>query len=206
MNGKLRITFTSLLIAFTLFITTRPQVALANHCPANGALPGNQVNMTTFATNVLNLMGIPVSQFALEAFAVWEPYENTDACWNPLATTYHVAWMPPGTGCTETIFNGAGVRNYYPSQYCGELATARTLLHTTACGHDCYKPVRDMLSQQSFNWQTVHDSIKIWVGSEAYATALTNQWQTLWNSRGGSCPTVSGQVILYDLTNCGGVV
>jgi len=143
--------------------------------------PGNEVDMATFATNMLNTMQISVSQFALDAIAVWEPYENTAACWNPLATTYHAEWMPEVV-CTETIFNSAGVRSY-SSQSCGELASAKTLLYTTACGHDCYKPVRDMLSQQSFDWQTVHDSIQIWVGSEAYATELTNQWQTLWNSR-----------------------
>ena len=155
----------------------RPRVVHAD------CVPGKNVNMTTFATDVLNIMGISVSQFAIDAFAKWEPYENTDACWNPLATTYQVAWFPAGTGCTETIFNSAGVRNY-SSQYCGELATARTLLYTSNGTY--YKAIRDMLAQISFNWQSIHDAVKGWVGSEAYATSLTNEWQTLWNS--GSDP------------------
>ena len=143
---------------------------------------------SSYFTDVLNLMGIPVSQFGLDAFAAWQPYENTSACWNPLATTYHVEWFPAGTGCTETIFNDHGVRNY-SSKYCGELATARTLLYSGSGSY--YKPIRDMLSQVSFNWQSLHDSIKLWVGSEAYATSITNEWQTLWNNRGGTgdCPT-----------------
>ena len=143
---------------------------------------------SSYFTDVLNLMGIPVSQFGLDAFAAWQPYENTPACWNPLATTYHVEWFPAGTGCTETIFNDHGVRNY-SSKYCGELATARTLLYSGSGSY--YKPIRDMLSQVSFNWQSLHDSIKLWVGSEAYATSITNEWQTLWNNRGGTgdCPT-----------------
>ncbi|MEM4204837.1 MAG: hypothetical protein QXS54_12280, partial [Candidatus Methanomethylicaceae archaeon] len=139
-----------------------------------------------FFSGVLGYMGIQDSQFARDAFMAWKARENTDACWNPLATTYRVAWMP-GSGCTETIFNNRGVRNY-SSKECGQLATARTLLYTTACGRDCYKPIRDMLSQSSFDWQAIHDSLKIWVGSDAYATELTNQWQTLWNTRRGSPP------------------
>jgi len=144
---------------------------------------------SSFFTDVLNLMGIPVSQFALDAFAAWQPYENTQACWNPLATTYHVEWFPAGTGCTETIFNSAGVRNY-SSKYCGELATARTLLYSGSGAW--YKPIRDMLSQASFDWQLLHDSIKKWVGSESYATSITNKWKTLWDNRGGgTCEATS---------------
>ncbi len=138
---------------------------------------------SSFYSDTLGLMGISVSQFALDAFAQWQPYENTEACWNPLATTYQVAWFPSGTGCTETIFNGVGVRNY-SSKYCGELATARTLLYSGTGAY--YKPIRDMLSQASFNWQAIHDSIIKWVGSESYATSITNGWQTLWNNRGNT--------------------
>jgi len=157
---------------------------------------GNNQDSSYF-TDVLNLMGISVSQFALDAFAAWEPYENTTACWNPLATTYHVEWFPAGTGCTETIFNSAGVRNY-SSKYCGELATARTLLYSGSGSY--YKPIRDMLAQVSFDWQSLHDSVKLWVGSESYATNITNKWQTLWNNRGNGSIIPSGFNLLLSDT------
>ncbi len=133
-----------------------------------------------FFSGVLGRMGIADSQFARDAFMAWKPYENTSACWNPLATTYQTAWFPSGTGCTDTMFNSVGVRNY-SSRECGQLATARTLLYSGSGTY--YKPIRDMLSQTSFNWQALHGSVKKWVGSEAYATSITNKWQMLWNSR-----------------------
>ncbi len=135
---------------------------------------------STFFEGVLQLMNIPVSQFAIDAFMLWKPYENTKACWNPLATTYHVSWFPPGTGCTETLFNSAGVRNY-SSKYCGELATARTLLYSGSGNY--YKPIRKMLAQESFDWQAIHDALNKWC-NECYSDSLTNKWQMLWVGRG----------------------
>ena len=103
------------LIRSTLAPTDEVQILYGADCSSD-AYGYNQDG--SFFTEVLNLMGIPVSQFGLDAFAAWQPYENTTACWNPLATTYHVEWFPAGTGCTETIFNSANVRNY-SSKYCG---------------------------------------------------------------------------------------
>jgi hypothetical protein len=180
------IVVSSVVVAVFSLAVSKPAAAspaLYSSC-ANTPAAG-QAQDQYFFTGVLSYMGIADSQFARNAFMAWKPYENTNACWNPLATTYHVAWFPAGTGCTETIFNSVGVRNY-STKDCGQRATARTLLYTTACGRDCYKPIRDLLSQSSFNWQALHDSVKLWVGSDAYATALTNQWQTLWNNRGTS--------------------
>jgi len=177
------------LIRSTLAPTDEVQILYGADCSSD-AYGYNQDG--SFFTEVLNLMGIPVSQFGLDAFAAWQPYENTTACWNPLATTYHVEWFPAGTGCTETIFNSANVRNY-SSKYCGELATARTLLYSGSGSY--YKPIRDMLSQISFDWQSLHDSIKLWVGSESYATSITNKWQTLWDNRGGTVPSGFGQIL-----------
>jgi len=134
---------------------------------------------STFFEGVLQLMDIPVSQFAIDAFMLWKPYENTKACWNPLATTYHVSWFPPGTGCTETLFNSAGVRNY-SSKYCGELATARTLLYAGSGNY--YEPIRKMLAQESFDWQAIHNALNKWC-NECYSDSLTNKWQMLWNEQ-----------------------
>ncbi len=157
--------------------------------------PGNQVD-SSFFSDVLGMMNIPVTQFALDVFSKWMPYENTTACWNPLATTYQVAWMPAGTGCSETVFNSAGVRNY-SSKYCGELATAQTLF---AGSGSYYQPIRDLLAKQSFEWQPIHDSLMKWIGSDAYSTALANQWQTLWNSQGVTVTVPSGfNQILSDI-------
>jgi len=52
-----------------------------------------------------------------------------------------------------------------------------------------------MLSQVSFNWQSLHDSIKLWVGSESYATSITNKWQTLWDNRGGTVPSGFNKIL-----------
>jgi hypothetical protein len=165
------------------------QALVAASC--SGQTSAGSAQDATFFSGVLNKMGIPDTQFARDAFMAWKPYENTAACWNPLATTYQVAWFPSGTGCTEAVFNSAGVRGY-SSKDCGQLATARTLLYSGSGTY--YKPVRDMLSQTSFNWQAVHDSIKKWVGSESYATSITNKWQILWNSRStAKCTVPSGQ-------------
>jgi len=130
-------------------------------------------------------MGISSSPFAINAFAQWEGDENTDACSNPIATTYQVAWFPSGTGCTESIFNGANVRNY-SSKYCGEIATSRTLLYTTACGSDCYKPIRDMLSLSNFDYNAILGAVSTWNGSGGYTSSLVTYWQSIWPANGSS--------------------
>lgn len=160
----------------------REKLAAPSYSDCSGSPAAGNRQDASYFSDVLGWIGGPSwkTSFAINAFMAWFPYENTTACWNPLATSYHAEWV--GNGCTDSLFNGSGVRNY-SSKSCGEQATAKTLLYTTACGHDCYKPIRDMLSQSSFNWQSLHDSIKIWVGSEGYATAITNSWQNLWNNR-----------------------
>src|SRR5271157_3202471 len=143
--------------AKTGMVVQSVQNVSAPPCPSS-AYGVNQDD--SFFTGVLGMMGVPVSQFALNAFSRWRyPSESTNACWNPLATKYPVSYMA-GTGCTETFYNNAGVRNY-SSNYCGELATAKTLLYTRACGYDCYKPIRDMLAQITFNWQAIDKALII---------------------------------------------
>ncbi|MBI3732088.1 MAG: fibronectin type III domain-containing protein [Chloroflexi bacterium] len=194
----LQIVFIALLLNLLVTSVQRSTIAHAD------CVPGNQENMTTFATNVLGRMNIAVSQFALDAFAHWEPYENTVACWNPLATTL------PEPGSWPLSGNSAGVQNY-PDESTGELANSDTLVYTPNGSGTYYKAIRDMLSLQSFNWQAVHDSLIYWIGSEAYATNLTNDWQSLWNTEGGgggsSCPNPtpsSTQVVIFANTGYGG--
>ncbi|MGB8646854.1 MAG: fibronectin type III domain-containing protein, partial [Anaerolineae bacterium] len=179
---------------------TSPPPAI--YAPAD-CVPGNQVDSSYFS-DLLTYMGIPVTQFAMDALWKWEPYENTTACWNPLATTLP-ANQVYDLSCSDTIFNGVGVRNY-SSKACGVHATGITILYTPNGSGTYYKPIRDMLSQQSFDWQSIHDALIHWIGSDAYASSLANEWQTLWNNRGGggSCPSVSSSVYLWDQKNCQG--
>jgi len=147
-----------------------------------------------FFSDTLLIMEIPVSEFAVDAFMIWKPYENTYACWNPLATTRKVAYLPPSAGCTSTDFNSVGVKNY-SSKYCGELATASTL------NLSYYTAIRTMLRQEAFNWDAIKASVKTWVGSESYATSITNKWLTLWNNR--STADVTPPVSTLSLSSTG---
>ena len=129
-----------------------------------------------FFSDTLVIMGIPFSRFAVDAFMAWKPYENTAACWNPLATTRKVSYLPPEAGCTSTNYNSVGVKNY-SSKYCGELATASTL------NLSYYTAIRTMLRQEAFDYNAIRAAVKTWIGSDAYATSITNKWADLWNNR-----------------------
>lgn len=146
-----------LIVMLALSAVIFPERNVAAYSSCSGTAAAGSAQDQTYFSGVLNYMGISDSQFGENAFMAWKPYENTAACWNPLATTYQVAWFPSGTGCTDTIFNSVGVRNY-SSKACGQLGTARTLLYSGNGTY--YKPIRDMLAQTSFNWQGLHDFYK----------------------------------------------
>jgi hypothetical protein len=71
-----------------------------------------------WAVTLLRSLGAPVCGNNLVALVAWQSAENTDASWNPLATTL------PAAGARN--FNGIGVKNY-PSLLDGIDATIATL-------------------------------------------------------------------------------
>lgn len=95
-------------------------------------IPGNQVDKSAFFAEVARQLrnpSVPESamDFAVRAFLAWEPYENTAACWNPLATT--LRYSDPACRSWDLPGNRAGVQQY-PSRECGIRATADTLNYT----------------------------------------------------------------------------
>jgi parallel beta-helix repeat protein len=135
----------------------------------NGEQP---VNLLTFFTHVLEQLGIPSNGFALNALQIWARYEDTNAQYNPLATT-----MPthkPG----ETNFNSAGVKNY-PDMETGIDATARTI------DLSYYTPIREMLALESFDEEGVKKAVATWSGlteSAQYVQNLVNEWKEIWTT------------------------
>lgn len=119
-----------------------------------------------FFTAVLNYMGIPASSFALDALEAWKPYENTSACWNPLATT----WDMPGS----SDFNSVGVKNY-PDSDTGSQATANTI------NLSYYEGIQNMLRLDSFDRDKIRAGLNTWSGNGGYVDTLLNEWEVLWN-------------------------
>jgi hypothetical protein len=76
------------------------------------------VTRERYARDLLARLGIPARPQAVVALVAWMAGENTQADWNPLATTM----AAPGA----LTFNAAGVKRY-PSYDAGLDATARTL-------------------------------------------------------------------------------
>src|ERR1051326_1930984 len=59
-------------------------------CPPNPCTPGNQVGRDFFVQVVGLLSDVPMNNLAVDALVDWAPFENTECCWNPLATTRHM--------------------------------------------------------------------------------------------------------------------
>jgi len=163
---------------------TRPAAAQAPPAQPE-CIPGNQVNKHAFFTEVARRLRNPsiperFIPFAVEAFLIWEPFENTVACWNPLATTLRYtsgpcrSWRLPG--------NTAGVQQY-PSQECGIRATADTLNYTLNGNGLAYRAIRRMMARQAFDEALLLQEVRGWVGSEAYARELVSRWRRLYFGR-----------------------
>ena len=136
---------------------------------AADCLPGRQVDDAFLAEVVRALVEPTVpegaSAFAVAALRVWMAYENSDACWNPLATTRFMAGA--------TTFNAAGVRNYADAT-AGVEATAQTL------NLAFYADIRKMLARQDLNEAGLSTALKKWTGSEGYADELGAEWRSLY--------------------------
>ncbi len=77
----------------------------------------------------------------------WKPYENTLACWNPLATTWKMEYI-----CN---FDSVGVQSYQ-DQEMGMRATANTLALSY------YTPIRTMLKIEGFDREAIRNSLSTW--------------------------------------------
>jgi parallel beta-helix repeat protein len=124
-----------------------------------------------FFDSVLSQLSLPINDFALEALEIWTRYENTEACWNPLATTWDM-------GEKSWDFNAAGVKNYVDEDT-GVEATANTL------SLSYYEAIRQMLARVSFDEEAIQQAVATWSGlspSDPYAVNLVNEWKELYQS------------------------
>jgi len=135
--------------------------------PTPPLIPGKDVpaEAPDFFTSVLAKLNIPTTEFAVQALTIWTNYENTNAYWNPLATTWPM-------GEKSWNFNAVGVKNYADKET-GIQATANTLaLHY-------YEPIRQMLAIQTFDEQRLREAVAIWAGlnpSDPYVVNLVDEW------------------------------
>jgi murein DD-endopeptidase MepM/ murein hydrolase activator NlpD len=146
-------------------------------CPPENCTPGNEVGRDFFVEVLERLADVPVSDFAVDALELWEPYENTLACWNPLATT----WEMEGS-CDYFCVNPPECTNYvqhYLSQDMGTQATANTLALSY------YDAIRKMLRRESFDREQIRQALITWSGAGEYVSNLLDEWEALWNDQGG---------------------
>ena len=136
-------------------------------CPPRNCVAGRNVGRDFFEGVIQRLSDVPMSDFAVDALAAWEPYENTLACWNPLATTRYKQ------GCCD--FNSVHVRHYL-NQPMGMDATAETL----ALGY--YVHIRSMLRLENFDREGLRHDLSTWGSCRgAGCDSLLNTWQDMWN-------------------------
>jgi len=148
-------------------------------CPPDpeNCTPGWEVGRDFFIEVLERLADVPVSDFAVDALVIWEPYENTEACWNPLATTWtmevvcnFICANPPQ--CTYYV-------QHYQDQTMGTQATARTL----AQGY--YDNIRRMLRLEEFNREGLRADLDVWgTCSVQGCNSLLDKWKILWNAQG----------------------
>ncbi len=74
-------------VAFMVATLTSTQVNAQASCPPSNCTYGKDVGRDYFNQVVGRLSNVSASDFAVDALMAWKPYENTRACWNPLATT-----------------------------------------------------------------------------------------------------------------------
>ena len=105
-----------------------PGISAQTSCPPANCTAGRDVGRDYFVQVVGRLNNVPMSDFAVDALVAWEPYENTSACWNPLATTWEMD-VVCHFNCLRRDAAGnciMGVQ-HYQNQYLGFRATANTL-------------------------------------------------------------------------------
>jgi hypothetical protein len=139
-------------------------------CPPAGTA-GKDVGHDFFVQVVGQLKDVPQSDFAVNALVAWEPWENTAAIWNPLATTWGNWWA---TACDA---NSAHVQ-HYQDQDMGVKATADTL------NQGYYDAIRKMLRGEAFDREGLRAALGTWgTCSGQLCDSLLNTWQALWDGK-----------------------
>lgn len=152
-------------------------------CPPSPCVPGNQID-ESFFPEVLVLLNIPHSSFAIQALNAWKPYENTVACWNPLATTRKMEYI-----CN---FNSVGVQ-HYQNQTMGTNATAQTL----ALGY--YNAIRTMLRKEGFDREALRSALGTWGTCRGNGCEpLLNTWANLYSQTDPPEPDPEGTVTIEE--------
>lgn len=131
-----------LLLVFNLPPVAASRASAQSACPLIGTF-GKSVGRDFFVQIVGQLKDVPPGDFPVEALMAWEPWEGTEAFWNPLATT----WVM-GQACD---FNPPYHVQNYPDQATGVRATANTL------NLAYYDPIRRMLRLEAFDREAMRD-------------------------------------------------
>ena len=125
-----------------------------------------------FYKAVLAELGAPATEQNLIFMSAWGASENTDAQYNPLATTlpYHKStWSrDPGMTVFNTLSGGPGVKNYSTFE-AGVYASARTLYSGKGM---YYKNIREKLIDGGYDALDIAshtDELSKWVGKRVSA-------------------------------------
>lgn len=133
----------------------------------------------TFFSDVLAILNLPPNPLAIKALAMWQPYESTEACWNPLST---ILQMPGSANfnCLNEPQCDMGVQNF-PDRTTGEQALAATL-NTSR-----YDAIVAFLSLRSFNYPAIQNELNVW-GAGDYSDEMVQRWQKLWRETREDAP------------------
>ena len=168
-----------LFLAAVFMLPQLPQVHAQTGCT-----PGRDVGRDFFVQVVGRLKDVPKNDLAVDALMAWEPYENTAACWNPLATTWKME-VVSYFNCLRRDAAGnciMGVQNYQ-DQNMGVRATANTLNQVY------YDAIRKMFRMEAFDREAMRKALGLWgTCSGTRCDSLLNKWQDLW-TRYNSGPT-----------------
>ena len=155
-------------------------------CPPEDCTPGRDMGRDFFVEVLERLADVPVSDFAVDALVAWEPYEDTSACWNPLATTWKMN-VVCYFNCLRRDEAGnciLGVQ-HYQNQNMGVQATANTL------NQGYYDAIRRMLRSETFDREGLRAALRTWgTCSGQSCDSLLKNWEDLWNEHSGNDSTV----------------
>jgi hypothetical protein len=161
--------------------TVCPQI-FPPSCPPEDCTPGRDVGRDFFVEVLERLANVPVSDFAVDALVAWEPYEDTSACWNPLATTWKMN-VVCYFNCLQRDEAGnciLGVQ-HYQNQDMGVQATANTL------NQGYYDAIRRMLRSETFDREGLRAALRTWgTCSGQSCDSLLKNWEDLWNEHSGN--------------------
>jgi subtilisin family serine protease len=159
-------------------------------CPPESCTAGRDVGRDYFVQVVERLDDVSMNGFAVDALMDWEPYENTSACWNPLATTWEMDVV-----CD---FNSVGVQHYQDKEM-GVQATANTL----NLGY--YDDIRRMLRLEAFDREGIRAALGTWgTCSGTGCDPLLNTWRDRWDAANADDPYFPYEWGLHNTGQSGG--